>query len=532
MDRGTETVSETSANGNLLGGTVTTRSANGLSVTTDADHYGVGSFDTVTTDVTVINADGSRTETVTDHNSDGSERDQTVTVTSANGLSKTTTHDFDGNGAVDLTTSDVTVLNADGSRTLTVTDTNANGLRDTTATTTSADRRSVSTTRLNFGSVDTDQTETVVVQGDDSTVDTVSNLGTSGQLLNRTVTTTSANGLSKTVQTDVNGDGSIDLTTTDVTVLNGDGSRTQTVTNRNASGEISETVTTTSANGLSTMVQTDQNGDGVFDLTTSDVKTINADGSTTETVTDTNADGSQRDKSVTTVSADRRTQTINRFLGAGGMLAQTETISVGNAVARIVIGDRPREPVGRSRRDRLVRERAVGIQRRIVDRGRAVGIVRGRRLHRIAIGIGREGHGRRRPGRAVGFREGGLAVDRGAVREALVHRISVEVDRGDTRLRQGLDGGRAIGIRHHQLELREGRVTGIELAVMVRVEHILERLHVVLGGRVPIREDHLIGLRNLARVVRIDEQHGITRARPGGAVLVAVTGEVVEAVRR
>ena len=157
--------------------------------------------------------------------------------------------------------------------------------------------------------------------------------------------------------------------------------------------------------------------------------------------------------------------------------------------------------------------------------------MRGRRLHRIAIGIGREGHGRRRAGRAVGFGEGGLAVDRGAVGEALVHRVRVEVDRGDARLRQGLDAGRAIRIRHHQLELREDRVPRIELAVMVRVEHVLERLHVVLGGRVPIGEDHLIGLRDLARVVRVDEEHGIPCPRPCGAMLVAVAGEVVEAVR-
>ena len=45
----------------------------------------------------------------------------------------------------------------------------------------------------------------------------------------RTVVTTSATGLSRTTQWDVNGDGVFDATRTDVTVLNADGSRTETV---------------------------------------------------------------------------------------------------------------------------------------------------------------------------------------------------------------------------------------------------------------------------------------------------------------
>jgi len=79
---------------------------------------------------------------------------------------------------------------------------------------------------------------------------------------------------------------------------------------------LDETVTTTSANGLSVTAQQDTTGarDGsgnpIFDLTETDVTVLNADGSTTETVTDRSANGTLLGKTVTTTSADRRTQTV------------------------------------------------------------------------------------------------------------------------------------------------------------------------------------------------------------------------------
>jgi len=66
-----------------------------------------------------------------------------------------------------------------------------------------------------------------------------------------TVATTSANGLTRTFGTAVNGHTSVDFSTTDSIVLNADGGQTETVANTNSAGLISETVTTTSANGLS-----------------------------------------------------------------------------------------------------------------------------------------------------------------------------------------------------------------------------------------------------------------------------------------
>ena len=79
-----------------------------------------------------MNADGSVTLTVKDASANGTLEDETVTTTSANGLSITTQQDTTGavngsNPVFDQTRTDVTVLNADGSKTETVTDTSTNG---------------------------------------------------------------------------------------------------------------------------------------------------------------------------------------------------------------------------------------------------------------------------------------------------------------------------------------------------------------------------------------------------------------------
>src|SRR5262249_52055717 len=177
------TVTDLNVDGSVKDRTVTTTTANGLSVTTQVDSTGRGVFDQTRTDVTVLNADGSRTETITDLHADGSVKDRTITTTTANGLSVTTQSDSTGRGT-DHTRTDVTVLNADGSKTETVTD-----------------------------------------------------LAASGAVIDRAIKTTSASGLSVTTQSDPAGNG-IATTRTDVTVLNADGSRTETVRDVAANGAL------------------------------------------------------------------------------------------------------------------------------------------------------------------------------------------------------------------------------------------------------------------------------------------------------
>src|SRR6266576_2463351 len=84
------------------------------------------------------------------------------------------------------------------------------------------------------GDGDFDRVETIAVQANGSSVDTVFNYTPNGTLNNKTITTTSADGLSTTVTRDVTGDGVTDRTTKDIIVLNADGSRIETVAEYNA----------------------------------------------------------------------------------------------------------------------------------------------------------------------------------------------------------------------------------------------------------------------------------------------------------
>ena len=323
----TEAITDTAADGSIVDQTVATSSANGLSKSTRVDSTGDGTFDHTRNDVTVINDDGSRTDTVTDRTADHAVRDRTTITTSADGLSTTTAQDLDGDGVADLTTTAVKTLNTDGSTTLTRTDTNQDGLRDQSVSTTSADGLSTTIQSQFDGSVTFSQTETIATAANGDIVDTVSRTAPDGVLIDETATTTSADGLSKTTEADVNGDGTFDLTTTDATVLNVDGSRTETVTKMGSAGLIAQSVTTTSANGLSKTTEVDVNGDGTFDLTTTDTTVLNADGSRVDTDTQTNQDGSTRNSTVTTTSADGMSVTIARVLGQDG--SQDETLQVG-----------------------------------------------------------------------------------------------------------------------------------------------------------------------------------------------------------
>ena len=215
------------------------------------------------------------------------------------------------------------MLNANGSRTETVADFSADGtLLDRTVTTTSADGLSTITQTDSSGSGNFDQAETdvTVLNADGSKSETVSDLSANGSLEDQTVTTTSANGLSITTQTDSTGDGAFDRTRTDVTVLNADGSRTDTVTDFSASGAIlDQTVSVSRPNGSSTVTRA---LDGVIDQ--AETIAIAPNGSRIDMVSDINADGSLKDQVVTTTSANGLLTSVQRN-AAGSGITQTDT---------------------------------------------------------------------------------------------------------------------------------------------------------------------------------------------------------------
>ncbi|WP_159289192.1 beta strand repeat-containing protein [Methylosinus sporium] len=326
----TETITVTNANGSLRASTTIQTSADGRTRTKLADIDGNGTIDLKTTEIVTTNADGSYWTTTTERNGDDTLRDQAKTLLSADNLSKTTYVDVNGDGYWERVTTDVTVVAPDGTRTETTTDLNADGsVRARTIVVKGADGRSRTIQFDQNGDGVFDTVETIVVAANGSSVDTISNYTPRNGLIDKTVVTTSADGLTRVTQVDADANGSWDTTTTETTVRNGDGSSTKTTTLANSNGSLREnSVVTTSANGLTVTTQADLDGNGAYDLTTTDARSVAADNSHVETVSRNNGNGSLRDQTITSVSADRRSTTINHDIDGNGANDQTETIQI------------------------------------------------------------------------------------------------------------------------------------------------------------------------------------------------------------
>jgi len=302
----TDTVSAYAYDGSLINQTATTTSADGLSKTVLYDFNGDGVTDQATTNVATINPDGSETDVLTSYGAvifyDGSDNDGTDTGETG-GTDSGETNGLGNVRGVVTTTSGIIVPGA--------------GLE-------------TQIVRQSDGWVPTYQVETIMPSANGTVTDTTQYYARSGGplLLQKTVTT-SANGLVTTTGTAVNGDTTNDFWTTDTTTPNADGSTTETVANYNRAGLISETMTTVSGNGLSKTTYVDANGalfgsSPAWNRVTTDVTVLNADGSQTETVTDGSNNGSTVERTVTTTSADQQTVTTDRYLDETGNIATVD----------------------------------------------------------------------------------------------------------------------------------------------------------------------------------------------------------------
>ncbi|MDA9506150.1 hypothetical protein XI09_16220 [Bradyrhizobium sp. CCBAU 11386] len=219
---------------------------------------------------------------------------------------------------------------SDGRTATTVADLNANGtFKDKTVTTTSVNGLSTTIQRDTTGSGTFDQTTTDVItlNSDGSQTETITATNANGSLRDKTVIATSANGLSKTTQWDTTGAGGFGHTQTDATVVNADGSSTETTTDFNGSGAlIGRHVQTVSANGLSTTKQWDTAGSGSFDQTATEITAVNSDGSRVKTLSAYGAGGALRSRSITTTTADGRTQTIASDTNGDGVVDQSQSV--------------------------------------------------------------------------------------------------------------------------------------------------------------------------------------------------------------
>lgn len=342
-----------SAGSSQIAKTTQTVTGNGLTISTNIDANGDGTVDTRATDVSNLTEDGGRTRTLSTYNANDTLRGQSITKTSDDGLTVSLARDIDGDGVADLSSEDVTALNPDGSTKRTIVTSDTFGERDNSVTDTSADGRTITTvslhaartgaampTELGLIPVSTKEVYTRTIESDGRVVEMVENLGVGGALLNSTRKETSANGLTVTESVDQNGDGTDDVIRSTVTVLESDGSRVTTVSTTNASSLINKEVTIVSGNGLSTSLQTDRDGNGTNDLTTNTIRVLNQDGSVVDSVTEINADATQRSQVVTTTSADRKTATTTHVLN--GVNRQTETRVLeadGDTVSTIVSKD-------------------------------------------------------------------------------------------------------------------------------------------------------------------------------------------------
>lgn len=347
---GTTSVTEEyfNANGSIDGKTLTTASANGLSKTKKSDVTGDGVYDLIETDVTVLNADGSKTKTVSTSSANGRLISKATSTTSANGLTTTTLTDSTGDGVVDWKVIDQTTLGADGSQAKTITTRSSNGsLLAQKTTVQSGNGRTTTTATDANGDGAVDSTEITVLLDNGSVERTTKLTATSGALISQKKETVSADGLIKTIQSDIDGDGTYDAAVAETTVLNSDGSRKTTTQWRTGNGALTaSTETNVSRSGLATTTSTDFNGDGVVDASSADATTLNADGSKTRSISNFDGANGLKDKTTVTTSANGysvitasdldgngttdRTSTAVRTLAVDGSIADTTSVVNGS----------------------------------------------------------------------------------------------------------------------------------------------------------------------------------------------------------
>jgi len=328
-----ETASVQSSDGTLLSKGGTTVSGNGLTTDSWSDVNGDGKVDARSSDVTVLNQNGSRTRTISTQAGSGQLVSRTIVTVNATGLSTVEQADLDGDGAVDRATSKVKTLKTDGAVVDSVSVKNGSGqLLSSVTTTTAANKRKVTISTDLDGNKLADVARTTVTNPNGSVTDTVSTYAPQDQtnkMTSRTKTTVSADGLANRVEIDVDGNGSIDRIDEAVTLLNANGSRSETIKRSSGAGVAKELTTVeASADGLSRTVNWAATG-GAITRSLSEQKTINADGSTVETATYSKAGGVLESRTVRTVSASKQTETLTRDIDGDGIVDQ-QSVAVTN----------------------------------------------------------------------------------------------------------------------------------------------------------------------------------------------------------
>ncbi|WP_208860676.1 DUF4214 domain-containing protein, partial [Pseudovibrio ascidiaceicola] len=308
-------------------------SADGLVLTNRYDDNGDGVTNRIQTIVTVVGSDSSRTQT--ESNFAGSDiasavlRSRIQTTTSADGNTLTIERDMTGGGWFDQR--EMRATQSDSSQVITVSALAQDGSVITSRSETVSSDGSVRVDGYDQdgdGSVDTTETHRVTVNGDDSRSETVAITNQDGSLRSHVKEDVSADGRTKVVERDLDGDGDTDTREELSITVAADGQTTSELAVKNGDGSLrSSTTTVQSADTLIRTTTADQDGDGDTDLTIVDTTTIATDGSREHVVTQTNADGSVRSMTRETLGADKVSQQTFVDLNQNGSLEANEVVS-------------------------------------------------------------------------------------------------------------------------------------------------------------------------------------------------------------
>lgn len=303
---GARTRAETMRNGGgtLLWSRTSDISADGKTTVISRDELGGGY--TTERETRVIGSDNSLTTTIAQLAQNGDVISQTSSDLGADRLSRTSYIDANGNGQNERIAEHQTIRYADGGR----------FERDLIW---GADWSLLRKEEVAISADNLTQTRFVDLDGDaiwDNTFTSVVSRNQAGDTTVREAsfvrdgakykdleTTTSADGLSRSIREDVDSDGTFDRAVVDLTSISADGTKTRTITNRSASGNLlSRTTEQRYVDGLTGSNTIDSNGDGHMDqlITVSRA----ADGTITETNRILSTDGSAASESLKDTSAD------------------------------------------------------------------------------------------------------------------------------------------------------------------------------------------------------------------------------------
>ena len=293
--------------------------ANGRDKVISRDHDGDGIWETVENLAVTLNSNGSRTSVLDLRNADGSKRGITSYTQSADTLSKTVLQDMDNDAAFERRTSDVTLINADGSRQHDVEVRSAdNTLLTKTRETLGADKVTAATW--------VDANRDGVFQATDLvrsvTVDAATQMRTEnvyarnvdGSFSSHLATSSLANGKTSWSAYDADGDGDIDVHSSENRIELADGrAQVDYAFYDQDNQRFKHGTEFTSADGLTTTSYVSVDGDNDWDAVTVDVKAQNVDGSTSHTELSYGGDATTLlSRTVFYESADRLTKTQYR----------------------------------------------------------------------------------------------------------------------------------------------------------------------------------------------------------------------------